>query len=609
MECVEWDPKVLKEFPSGSGIMIPDRDVGSNVKLHHPPPGIDIFCCYQVHLPDGRILTMGGAGAGPHGGIDPGTSHGRGIKDICIFDPATGWEKVGEMHEGRWYPTSVVMPDGNIAIFSGRTEAAATAYALTINETIELIEIDQIDSQKPNYTPKIITILKPDAIATTAADACLSFPTYPGMQLAADGKIYHVGPTWRYERSNRGGTYTPNVIKVPTAVLTIDTKKQTGTWGLITEPTFLNGFREEGTCVLLPPAQDGKILVLGGARMLNDNHTSPYKPLATGSEPQSAHILDTKPAGGPAYIDLPDMAHARINLNPVILPDSTVLILGGHGHHKWEPTSSIALPCEIFDPLTNTFTEVDSLSEPRTYHSAALLLTNGSVIVAGGVDPTRIEPSISTALNIKTFEIYKPPYFFKGQRPTITSITSDGSTSQDRFNHGDIMQIDFSVALGAIISKVGLMRLGAMTHHTDTEQRYVEVPFNPSSPLQCSISADPKVLPPGPYMVWIIDDQNRPCEDAPIIDINIKSDAEGSTGSLEIPEGAPVDQMVNYKGRDYMITQIDGIEKMLMVDGAMIHTDYFPASQTFGSPHLLFGRFDSLVEMAEYIIDYNIPNM
>ncbi len=607
-ECVEWDPKVLKEFPAGSGIMIPDRDRGSNVKIHLPPSGIDIFCCHQVHLPDGRILTMGGAGAGPHGAVNPGTSHGRGIKDICVFDPSSGWEKIGEMHEGRWYPTPVVMPDGNIIVFSGRTEDAPSSVAYTIAESVELIEIDKIDAQKPNYTPKVITILKPDAAATTAATTCRAFPTYPGMQLAPDGKIYHVGPNWRYERTNRGGTSSPTVLKVPTAVFAVDTKKYTGTWNLISEPAFLHDAREEGTCVLLPPAQAGKILVLGGARMQNDNHahTSPYAPLTANSEPKSAHILDTLANGGPSYIDLPNMTHARINVNPIILPDSTVLIIGGHGHHKWEPTSSIAKACEIFDPSTNTFSVVDGLTEPRTYHSAALLLTDGSVIVAGGVDPLKSEPSIGIPLNIKSFEIYKPPYFFKGVRPSINSLTKNGVNSESSFEYGDTVTIDFTIATGATIAKVGLIRLGAMTHHTDTEQRYVALSFTQASPLQCVIPDDPKVLPPGPYMVWIIDDQKRPCEEAPIIDINIKYDASGSTGQLDIPEGAPVNQSIAYNGTSYEITSVDGIERMLKIDGNMIHVNYFPASQMYVAHHITFARFNSLSSLAEFIIDNNI---
>jgi len=607
-ECVEWDPKVLKEFPLGSGTMIPDRDLGPNVKLHLPPSGIDIFCCHQVHLPDGRILTMGGAGAGPHGGVAVATSHGRGIKDICVFDPASGWEKVGEMNEGRWYPTPVVMPDGKIVLFSGRTEDAPSSVAYTIAESVELIEIDKIDAQKPNYTPKIITILKPDAAATTAAAACRAFPTYPGMQLAPDGKIYHVGPNWRYERTNRSGTASANVLKVPTAVFAVDTKKRTGSWSLITEPGFLNDAREEGTCVLLPPAQDGKILVLGGARMTGDNHAhiTPYAPLTVGSQPKSAHILDTLSVGGPSYIDLPDMTHARINVNPIILPDSTVLIIGGHDHHKWETGSTVSKICEIFNPTTNSFSVVDSLTEPRTYHSAALLLTDGSVMVAGGVDPTRSEPVIGGALNIKTFEIYRPPYFFKGTRPTIVSISKDGLTSATDFDHGDDLIIDFTVAAGANISEVGLMRLGAMTHHTDSEQRYVEVSFNQVSPLQCTIPADPMVLPPGPYMVWIKDDEDRPCEEAPIISISIKYDENGVVGSLDIPEGAPTTATASHNGKNYVITSIDGIERMLMVDGTMVHTYYFPVSKTYVSHHISFARFNDLTTLAQYIIDNDI---
>jgi hypothetical protein len=218
-----------------------------------------------------------------------------------------------------------------------------------------------------------------------------------------------------------------------------------------------------------------------------------------------------------------------------------------------------------------------------------------------------VEPSLSVALNLKTFEIYKPPYFFKGTRPTITQITSNGSTPKESFDHGDPMFIDYTVASGASITKVGLMRLGAMTHHTDTEQRYVEVSFTAGSTLQCTIPSDPKVLMPGPYMVWIIDDQDRPCDEAPIIDVTVMSDSEGATGGLDIPEGSPTTSSFTYGGSACVITSVDGIEKMLSIDGNMVHVDYFPASETFGSHHKVFGRFDSLTALAEYIIDNDVP--
>ncbi|WP_315820290.1 hypothetical protein [Paraflavitalea speifideaquila] len=67
-EAVMWDPLAATvpdptpnaETVHGSTTM-PDISNATIITF----PGVDIFCCHHVHAADGKVITMGGAGAGP----------------------------------------------------------------------------------------------------------------------------------------------------------------------------------------------------------------------------------------------------------------------------------------------------------------------------------------------------------------------------------------------------------------------------------------------------------------------------------------------------------------------------------------------------------------
>jgi RHS repeat-associated protein len=113
---------------------------------------------------------------------------------------------------------------------------------------------------------------------------------------------------------------------------------------------------------LLP---DGQVLLLGGE--------GPDGPLAT--------ALLQDPRTGKTVPIQAKLIFARAWHTATLLPDGTVLIWGGIGQNN-----AVENQAELFDPSSQLFASVPSLSlTPRAYHTATLL-TSGQVLFAGGVD-------------------------------------------------------------------------------------------------------------------------------------------------------------------------------------------------------------------------------
>src|SRR5207248_1407897 len=105
-------------------------------------------------------------------------------------------------------------------------------------------------------------------------------------------------------------------------------------------------------------------------------------------------------------------------------------------------------PAELWDPTTETWTTLASISGYRGYHSIAVLLPDGRILSAGGKSASA--------------EIFSPPYLFKGVRPSILWVSR-------KIPYGK----RFSVASpdAATISKVTLIRLSSVTHTFNQNQR------------------------------------------------------------------------------------------------------------------------------------------
>src|SRR4029077_3809084 len=126
---------------------------------------------------------------------------------------------------------------------------------------------------------------------------------------------------------------------------------------------------------LKPPTYRPRILLAGGSS--HDWTKTQLGALLT------AEWIDLS-ASPPAWEALPDMNVARDHLNSVLLPDGRVLVMGG------TDIGPGGGPVEIFDPEdpASGFQLGPNMKYPRGYHSAAILLRDGSVFMGGDPQPS-----------------------------------------------------------------------------------------------------------------------------------------------------------------------------------------------------------------------------
>lgn len=77
----------------------------------------------------------------------------------------------------------------------------------------------------------------------------------------------------------------------------------------------------------------------------------------------------------------------------------------------------------------------------------------------------------------------------------------------------DSRRANDTIAPGGTVQKVVLMRPGSVTHHFDSDQRYVQMPTTAgSSTVQFTPPADRNLAQPGYYMIVLVSNLNQPSE-------------------------------------------------------------------------------------------------
>lgn len=411
----------------------------------------DMFCAGHVILRDGRVLVAGGTVTYPtYDASGNLVQDWRGSRKSYIFDPIKEiYQPTGNMNVGRWYPTMTRLGNDTVVAVAGLDDATGPGGGrdTPVNEL---------------FTPTSGSTWDVFRGGTWTPLNQRQFPQYAHMILKDDGKLFYTG------QSTANNGQMPGIWD-PTTNAFRDVPGLPNRWQ-----------RNAGASILLPPAQNQKVLVFGGG-----DYQLPSL--------SDSHVVNLA-SPTPSYTPGPPIANPKMYIGAVVLPDYTVLQTNGGSRFREDAVRD----AQIYDPRANTWTTMNSPTVGRLYHSTAFLLPDGRVATAGS--------QTVAGTNEMRIEIFEPPYLFKGQRPSITS----GPTWVD-YNQNATFTWNVTKAAGSTITKMSLLRPSATTHSTDTEQRLIDLPFTQSATsITTTIPANRNLTPPGWYMLTVVDSSGRP---------------------------------------------------------------------------------------------------
>lgn len=372
------------------------------------------------------------------------------------IDPNLVWVPLPALRDKRWYPTVALGTFPWIYIHRGHTDDSGAQ--IQILDDFEVWRQDTsvfFGQTRPGPNPQN-QILHPVILA------------YPRMHLLSTGHIFQSG--FDIESASKKNPDDPWIHKSVSAHV----------------------FRAYGTAIRFPNI-DAKhtdaVMILGGqsgaTQVLDSVQICKASAPAPGSFHDSVQGWDWTPVW-PASGSLPSMQSPRYCLNAVLLPDATVLVIGGSS----SPEGSI-VPVIVAERFKGgQWESLDEMATYRGYHQTTLLLPSGQVLVAAGESRNN------------DYEVFSPPYMFK-PRPQWTQ------NPQENVVRGSSYPVHFTMPTGSALGRVVLMRPGCVTHHFDADQRYyqatLDVPLEgETSPRWYTLPTNEDALPRGYYMIFLV---------------------------------------------------------------------------------------------------------
>ncbi|KAI9778276.1 MAG: hypothetical protein M1839_008301 [Geoglossum umbratile] len=438
------------------------------------------FCAGGIFLADGRAVSLGGNG--PLDFIDPTVGDGFDAIRYLSRSPLDAnlngqpWSEPGnKLSSKRWYASAQILADGSVFVASGSLNGLDPTVLANNNPTYEMLSPGGVSSG--NSIP--LAILEKNQ----------PYYMYPFVHLLGNGLLF----IFVSKSSELFDVQSGNTIKAFPDL-----------------PGDYRTYPNTGGSVLLPLSSANNwapsLIICGGGA---------YQDITSPTDPSCGRINPLEPN---AYWEMDSMPEGRGMVEGTLLPDGTVVWLNGanRGAQGFGIAKDPTYEALIYDPakpLGKRWTTGASSAIARLYHSVALLLLDGTLLVTGSnpveqpiLTPTAKNPFV-TEFRV---EIYTPPYLQganANNRPTNVQLSSKNLVADG----GYTFVISFNVPSGTITVKVVLYYGGFVTHSVHMGHRMLfldNTGFKAGQAAQTLTVTMPNgnLAPPGPYVVYVTAD-------------------------------------------------------------------------------------------------------
>ena len=420
-------------------------------------------------MSDGSVFTAGGTRFVLD--VNTNASYIAGLPYATTFD-GQNWVRVpADMQavgtlgtNSRWYTTVTRLPDERLLVTSG--------YELVYPIPVPHLSAEVFDPATGNW--QVVSPLGQPPMEIFNSDYTHTFVLpnpigpYELLMFGEAGEPVFFGPTcsnpWVVSSQPRPNTQAGEVPNNGASTALLPIRLKDGAWG------YANG---------------SVIVAVGAPGTSHQRKLDVYDPV------QDAWL---------GRIDMGVPRHHPVTVN---LPDGRMLVVGGHAKLPY-PGLRFA---NYLDPAKSFVFErgTAAMGEVRGYHTVALLLPDGRVLVGGG----RGLNTADSKEKSRSRYLY-PPYMFRPRPKLLYAPPAIG--------YGSAFPV---VTKGRPVQAV-LVGLGAMTHSFDFNQRHVQLEVTrrrAPQPVGARMTllrapSDPRIAPPGVYMLFVLNARRTPSQAA-----------------------------------------------------------------------------------------------